>query len=395
MKYSIEELRQMPEGQTFDCKSIHIDPKALAVTIVAMANADGGLIAVGISDKTRRIEGVDQDKAHLNEVLRTPFDFCVPSVNVETEYLPCVDEQGKGNHLLLIYVPASPRLHANQADEVFWRVGDKSRKLSFEERLRLMYDKGERYYEDSTAYDATIDDIDLDAVRDYMQRIGYGKSVMEYLTENKGFVSYKNDQPQVSAACILLFGKRPQNFFPRARVRFIRYFGTEEKVGREMNVIKDVTFEGRILNQIEKTVEYLETQVKEHAYLGEDGKFRTDRDYPKFVIQEMVVNAVCHRDYSIKGTEIQIKMFDDRLVMETPGKLPGIVRTDNIRHTHFSRNPKIAEYLKAYNYVKEFGEGVDRMCRELASLGTPEPQYTQVSFIIKTTIAATPIKEGA
>jgi ATP-dependent DNA helicase RecG len=109
----------------------------------------------------------------------------------------------------------------------------------------------------------------------------------------------------------------------------------------------------------------------------------------------MVVNAVCHRDYSIKGTEIQIKMFDDRLVMETPGKLPGIVRTDNIRHTHFSRNPKIAEYLKAYNYVKEFGEGVDRMCRELASLGTPEPQYTQVSFIIKTTIAATPIKEGA
>ena len=61
--------------------------------------------------------------------------------------------------------------------------------------------------------------------------------------------------------------------------------------------------------------------------------------------------------YSIKGTEIQIKMFDDRLVFETPGKLPGIVRTDNIRHTHFSRNPKIAEYLKAYDYVKEFGEG--------------------------------------
>lgn len=64
MRYTIEEIRQMPEGQTFDCKSIHIEPKALANTIVAMANADGGMIAVGISDKTRRIEGVDQDKAH-------------------------------------------------------------------------------------------------------------------------------------------------------------------------------------------------------------------------------------------------------------------------------------------------------------------------------------------
>ena len=333
-------------------KSILIEPSHLATIIVAMANADGGMIAVGISDKTRRIEGIDQDKKHLNDILRAPLDFCAPSVPVTTDYVPCTDAEGRENRVLLMFIPASPRLHANQADEVFWRVGDKSRKLTFDERLQLMYDKGERYYEDSTAYDATFDDIDMDAVKAYMTRIGYGKSTMEYLQENKGFVTYKGDIPQVSAACILLFGKHPQTFFPRARVRFIKYFGIEEKVGREMNVIKDVTFDGRILEQIQKTVEYLETQVKEHSYLGEDGIFKIDREYPKFVIQEMVVNSVCHRDYSIKGTEIQIKMFDDRLVFETPGKLPGIVRTDNIRHTHFSRNPKIAEFLKAYDYVK-------------------------------------------
>lgn len=80
------------------------------------------------------------------------------------------------------------------------------------------------------------------------------------------------------------------------------------------------------------------------------------------------VNSVCHRDYSIKGTEIQVKMFYDRLVFETFGKLPGIVRTDNIRHIHLSLNSKIAEYLKAYEYVKEFGEDVDRMCRELSAV---------------------------
>ena len=388
MRYTIEEIRQMPEGQTFDCKSIHIEPKALANTIVAMANADGGMIAVGISDKTRQIEGIDQDKAHLNEILRTPFDFCVPTISVTTEFMPCQDSEGNDNHILIIHVPASPRLHANQADEVFWRVGDKSRKLPFEERLQLMYDKGERYYEDSPAYGATIEDIDMDAVKAYMKRIGYGKSPMEYLQENKGFLTYKGDVPQVSTACILLFGKHPQKFFPRARVRFVKYYGTEEKVGREMNVIKDVTFEGRILDQIQKTVDYLETQVKEHSYLGEDGLFKTDREYPKFVIQEMTVNSVCHRDYSIKGTEIQIKMFDDRIVFETPGKLPGIVRTDNIRHTHFSRNPKIAEYLKAYDYVKEFGEGVDRMCRELSAIGTKEPQYHLVAFIMKASVWA-------
>ncbi len=177
-----------------------------------MANADGGMIAVGISDKTRRIEGVNQDKAHLNEILRTPFDFCVPTISVTTEFMPCQDSEGNDNHILIIHVPASPRLHANQADEVFWRVGDKSRKLPFEERLQLMYDKGERYYEDSPAYDATIEDIDIDAVKAYMKRIGYSKSPMEYLQENKGFLTYKGDVPQVSTACILLFGKIPRTF---------------------------------------------------------------------------------------------------------------------------------------------------------------------------------------
>lgn len=303
MRYTVEDICRMSEGQTFDCKSIKIDPKALATTIVAMANADGGMIAVGITDKSRRIEGVDQEQDHLNEILRTPFDFCVPTVSVTTEFLPCKDSEGHDNHILLFHVPASPRLHPS-------------------------------------------------------------------------------------------FRQTSSRFLSRARVRFIRYYGTEEKVGREMNVIKDVTFEGRILDQIQKTIDYLETQVKEHSYLGEDGLFKTDREYPKFVIQEMTVNSVCHRDYSIKGTEIQIKMFDDRLVFETPGKLPGIVRTDNIRHTHFSRNPKIAEYLKAYDYVKEFGEGVDRMCRELSAVGTKDPEYHLVSFLMKATVWANVLEDG-
>lgn len=210
---------------------------------------------------------------------------------------------------------------------------------------------------------------------------------MEYLRENNGFVTTnKQDEEAVSTACILLFGKYPQKFFPRARTRFIKYEGIDEKVGAEMNVIKDVTFEGTILNQVEKTIEFIETQVREHTFLGQHGQFVTLRDYPKFVIQEMTVNSVCHRAYSIKGTEIQIKMFDDRLVFESPGKLPGMVKPDNIRYTHFSRNPKIAAFLKAYHYVKEFGEGLDRICREQEANGAKTPSFRTDEFILKITV---------
>lgn len=390
---TIEDIKDRPEGQTFDCKSVKIEPKALAVPIVAMANADGGMLAIGISDKTRRIEGIDQHTAHVNELLKVPFSLCIPSVNIKPEYIPCIDSEGKPNHVLLLHIPASATLHANQADEVFMRVGDSSRKLGFEERMSLMYDKGERYFEDTAAYDATIEDIDFNYVQDLLNVIGYTKSPLEYLKENNNFITYKDGKEQISTACILLFGKKPQLFFPRARVRFIRYMGTEEKVGREMNVIKDVTFEGRIIDQIRKTIDYLESQVKEHTYLGEKGVFVTDREYSPFVLQEMTVNSICHRDYSIKGTEIQIKMFDDRLVFETPGKFPGIVRSDNIRHTHFSRNPKIAEFLKAYKYVREFGEGVDRMCKELEAKGLHDPKYILTAFILKSTVYAYNVKE--
>ena len=384
---TIQEIRTHKEDQTFDCKSIQIDPKALAITIVAFANADGGDIAIGVSDKTRKIEGVDQHTEKLNELLRVPLDFCNPSVSITSDLLPCTDKDGNENHILLMHIPASSELHTNQADEAFMRVGDKSRRLSFEERIQLMYDKGERYYEDTAVYGAIVDDIDMAAVERYTELIGYTKSAKQYLHENNGFITTNaKGEEQVSVACILLFGKYPQKFFPRGRTRFIRYKGTEERVGAEMNVIKDVTFEGTILDQVKATIAYLETQVEEHTFLGQHGQFVTNRDYPKFVIQEMIVNACCHRAYNIKGTEIQIKMFDNRLVFESPGRLPGTVKPSNIRHTHFSRNPKIAQFLKTYDFVKEFGEGVDRVCRELEANGTPHLSFHLDDFILKITV---------
>ena len=78
-----------------------------------------------------------------------------------------------------------------------------------------------------------------------------------------------------------------------------------------------------------------------------------------------------------------VKIFDNHYVVESPGILPGMVRIDNIRQMHFSRNPKIVEFMRGYKLVKEFGEGVDRMFREMAEVGSPAPEYKQVEFMVK------------
>jgi len=383
---TIEEILTFDEMQIFDRKSVFIKPTDLSDTLCAFANSDGGTVAIGISDKTRRIEGVDCHLPQLNELLRTPIDFCAPSVSVTTEMVECINCEGKADHVLLMHIEASPLLHVNQADEAFIRVGDKTKKLDFNDRLTLMYAKGLRYYEDEPVADATIEDLDMEFVRAYCQRIGYAKSPEEYLRENKRFVTFKDGRERVSVAAILLFGKTPQLFFPRADIRFIRYDGTDAKVGKYMNVVKDKIFEGRILEQVEKAVGFIKDQMKERTYLGKDGIFVTDEEYNEFVRTEIVVNAATHRDYSIRGTDIQIKMFDNRLEVDSPGTFAGMVKRDNIRYTHFSRNPKIAAFLKDYGYVKEYGEGVDRMCKELEAIGLPDPVFNNSTFILKTTV---------
>ncbi len=385
MKYSIEQLKKKKEDQTFDRKSARKEPKSLSNHIVAFANADGGTLVIGIEDNGE-VTGIDAFQDQVNEILRVPFDFCKPSVLVESEFLSCEDKAGKANHVLIMTIPQSTELHANQQDDVYYRMGDKSQKLSFEDRLRLMYAKGSRYFEDEPVADSSLEDIDMDFVAAYCKRIGYRKSPEEYIRQNKSLMVMKGGRYEMSGAAILLFGKDPQQFFPRARVRIIRYDGIEAKVGTEMNVVKDRTFDGRILELTEASIAFLRDQIKEYTYLGPEGKFVTQPEYPEFVWKELIVNAIAHRDYSIKGTDIQIKIFDDHFVVESPGNLPGIVRLHNMRQVHFSRNPKIAALLQEYDYVQEFGEGVDRMYQEMEAAGLPEPEYRNVAFMLNATI---------
>ncbi len=165
----------------------------------------------------------------------------------------------------------------------------------------------------------------MDFVRSYCKRIGYTKSPEEYVRENKKFVTVK-------------------------------------------------------------AVNFIKIQMKEKTFLGHDGIFVTEEEYSEFVRTEIVVNAAVHRDYGIKGTDIQIKMFDDRLEVDSPGSFAGMVKKENIRYTHFSRNPIIAAFLKDYGYVKEYGEGVDQMCKELEAIGLPDPVFNNDNFILKTTV---------
>ncbi len=175
--------------------------------------------------------------------------FCSPSVEINLKMLECTDVHGEPNHVLLMQVIPSPHLVESKSGDAYCRIGDKSVRLGFRERMRLYYSKGEAWYEDMPLRGAAEGDLDWNMIRDYTKRIGYGKSESEFLHQN-GFIAGDGDIGAATHAAVLLFGKDPQKFLPRAYVRFMRYEGSSEQSGAELNVVKDVVFNGTILEMI-------------------------------------------------------------------------------------------------------------------------------------------------
>ena len=126
----IEDLQFSTEKQIMDRKSARIKAMTLAEPIVAMANADGGYLVIGIEDNGE-ITGIDDHEENINELLTVPFDYCKPNVKVDVKILDVIDSKGNNNHVLRMQVFPSDKVIANQADTVFLRVGDKSKKLNF------------------------------------------------------------------------------------------------------------------------------------------------------------------------------------------------------------------------------------------------------------------------
>jgi len=157
-----------------------------------------------------------------------------------------------------------------------------------------------------------------------------------------------------TAAGILLFGKIPQKFLPQSGITAVKFKGKEMDYGMEDR--KDI--EGTLPGQVEDAIAFVQRNTKVSSTI--EGIRRKDRpEYPVSVIREAVVNAVIHRNYSIAGSRIRLLIFEDRLKMRSPGKLPNAVSLDSIKVGCSSfRNPILVGFMQHYGYVEKIGLGI-------------------------------------
>jgi len=386
----------IPEGKTFDRKSAKYDLNKLANILIAFANADGGTVASGISNK--KYEGInllaDQKK---NDIIQIGSQRIVPTIKIALIREPIINTRGLNDEVWLLTVqPADDKLYVNKKDEVYLRIGDETHRATYDERKNLEFDKGIRAFESQIVDDAILDDLDEKVVAKYKALYGFEGDNLWDLLFPKGLakrIRDKNDHIiyRLTVAGVLLLSKYPTAFIPGARIRFIRYEGREAKTGTDMNIVKQIRIEGPLTEMLQQASDNLEAQLRTFSSLDtKSGKFVDVPEYPKGAWLEGIVNAVTHRGYNYTGDDIRILMFDDRLEIHSPGSLPAVVTPENIRHTHYSRNPYIARALTDFGWVREFGEGVDRIYIDMNKFFLDDPVYkvdtNSVNLILKNNI---------
>ncbi|MCH4187230.1 MAG: putative DNA binding domain-containing protein, partial [Megasphaera sp.] len=362
-------------GQFFDRKNGSIRPRDLAKHISAFANASGGLIAIGVDDNGT-VSGITADQE--NHFRQAPIDFLLTPPPYQIEVVS-VNIDGKSLKIMLFHISSYDSGIIKLRDgKAYQRYGDSSRELNHDQLLALEYSRGIRNFEANIVPYATLNDLDMKAVKDYAEIVSleYGNE-LDLLKSRALIIPTADNEFKITNAGIILFGKRPTQFLPSARVRFLRYEGTTAGVGTDFNLVKEVTLEKPLVKIVEEAKSLISAQLREFQRLDKSGKFVKIPEYPAFAWVEGLINAVTHRDYSISGDHIRIIMFDDRMEFFSPGCLPNIVTIENIKETRYSRNPLIARVLADYGYVRELNEGVKRMYIDMENMFLDPPEFSE------------------
>ena len=386
---TIDYIRTEAENKWFDRKSAKVKPSEIASDISAFANAEGGTLVIGISDKTREIEGINSQGAEkINDLINAPKDCCRPMPEYHEEFIDVTNSAGNADRLLLLHIePSSERLIRTTNDSTFLRIGDRTKEMKGEDLRNLEYSKNARKYEDECNYDATIEDLDSELLEKYKSLVGAESLDTERVLRARGFLKKQKGEEFLTNAAVLLFAENIRQFYPNCRIRFLRYDGNESQVGEKINLVKDVNIEAPLTKIIDQAKDFIATQLREFTALDESsGKFLVVPEYPEFAWLEGIVNAVTHREYALTGAFITVTMYDDRLEIKSPGRLPSIVTINNIRDTRFSRNPKISRVLTDMGWVRELNEGVKRIYSDMEEFFLDDPVYSEPGEYVQLTL---------
>lgn len=383
---NIEEILSKGETLTVEFKSwIKVKEKELMKILtkeaVGLANTKGGVILVGVEDDG---EVTGCENYNTQNILESIYDRTVPKLFNSIEEIEVNDKV-----VLAIIVEKGDTVYATSAGEVYKRLGKNTKPMYPKEFQLNQYININNDFSNLVVEDSTEDDIDVLEVYKIKEKLRARdqQSTLPNM-DDKAFlkdlhlIKEKDGKIKLTIAGMLFLGKESSinRCIPQAEIIYLHY-GDSNTTEYD----RRIDFKMPIISVLDRLTEIIE--ANNYIRNVQVGLFRVEvRDFPKNVVQEALLNAICHRDYKSNGA-IYIKHYSNKILIESPGGFPEGINVDNIiTHPSISRNKLIAEILQKLKYVQRSGQGVDIIFRDMIFLGKSIPVYSVYSDAVTLTL---------
>lgn len=380
----IDQLLALPESYKFDCKRIIGKVDKLLETVIAFANAEGGMIAVGLEDPDKaagrdRVFGLEENLVNWDELLRK-----LKSRITESEQLPVTTHQisgtlrtGEVGTVGIVRIGKSPRVHSIVDNGTYVRLQKGNKEVTATEINELCFARGTISAE-SQLVDVDFELLDTKFWRAYSGQRGLTRTLKDALYTIGLAKKDAQGKLKPTMAAVLLFAEEPSGVLGgKTTVRIFHYRGPHVSTDPNTNLLKPpITIHGPVIQLIRETRQAVVRELGERIQHTELG-FEIVQKYPLRVVTEAITNAIVHRDYRLPN-DIHIRIFADRIEVESPGLLVGPVTAANIDRagTH-PRNRLLVQHLREFPAPPNLdaGEGVRMMFGMMRQVGLYPPQF--------------------
>jgi ATP-dependent DNA helicase RecG len=378
-------LSDAAESHFYELKSAeNFDP--VAKSLSAFANADGGRLIVGIADKrdtSGRLAGyLNQEAAngHVTEIMKM-FSQTPDSITIEFLRVPGVD-----GLLLDMAVEKSSAVIATPTGEIYTRLNAQNLRLKGSQAIQeLAWKKGQESYENVKTEEPESFIDSSKTFAHYQERLVPHTAPQAYMQKEK-----LSREGFSTVAGVMLFDDNPQATVTQGAIKIYRYKTVNAEGEREEFAGDPITIEGPAYKLVYDAVKQTSAIIESIEVLGNKGFEKIK--YPQDAIHEVICNAVIHRDYSVHDY-IHIRVFDNRVEVESPGRLPGHITLDNILSQRFARNKRVVRILNKFPDPpnKDVGEGLNTAFSSMRSMDLRDPSIQERTNSVCVILAHEPL----
>lgn len=352
MGYSTEQIddliRQGENGAVeFKSQTVHAD--SVTKELVALSNAQGGVLLIGIEDDGV-VSGVSDIVLLEEKIANIARMNVVPPLSVgihAVDYHEC--------QLLVVDVPkGKERPYQTNKNQFLLRVGSTNRAVTQGELMRLFQQSGVFHFDATAVAGTALKDLNLAKLDQYFAQYNFDFSHEEDKERVLANIDVMSDEGEVTVAGLLMFGINPQKWLHFAEISYAHFSGRE--IGSEL--IDKQVISGTADFQIDSGMAVVRNNLTVSSTI-ESAQRVEKRLYPEAVFRELLVNAVVHRNYAIAGSRIRIQQFEDRIEFISPGRLPNTVTIEKLSMgVSYAVNPVLLKFMENQRYIDKLGRGL-------------------------------------